>query len=399
MEHGIKDKTAVIGMGCSKFGERFDAGREDLVIEAVQEAVADAGIDFHDIDAFWFGTNISDIAGTGFSQIMKSRFKPVTRIENMCCTGSDIFRNACYAVASGAYDIVMAIGLEKLKDCGFSGLPAPFVDTDHTRPEAYEPDPTAPAMFSLLAPAYAKKYNIPQEKLKDALVKVAHKNHYNGSLNPKAMFRAEVPMDKIRKSPMIAAPYLSVMDCSGVSDGCACAIITRSEDAKKYRKDPMYVKAAEFAAANGSSERLQSYDFTSIEATAVLADRVYKQAGISDPVKQISLAEVHDCFTITEVVLYEDLQFSKRGEGWKDVLAGKFDMTGEIPVNIDGGLKAFGHPIGASGIRMIYESWLQFHEKAGKRQLDNPKLGLAHNLGGYPHKHVSAMTILGKEPG
>ncbi len=394
MATGIKDRTAVIGMGCTKFGERYDCGKEDLLVEAVHEALEDAGIEFNAIDAFWFGTMNTDYAGTAFSQRLKSQYKPVTRIENFCCTGSDVFRNACYAVATGEFDVVMAIGLEKLKDSGMSGGFGFPIDYDRTEPEL-----SAPAMFGMLAPAYAGKYGVTYDQMREVLPRIAYKNHYNGSLNPKAMFRQEIPLDQIKKSPMIAAPYLTIMDCSGVSDGCACAIITRTETAQRFRKDPMYVKAMELTAGPAHSQMHQSYDFTTIVETNQAAERAYKKAGITDPRTQISLAEVHDCFTITELILYEDLLFSERGQAWKDVLEGRFDLKGELPVNTDGGLKAFAHPVGASGLRMIYESWLQFHGRAGKRQLDDPKIGLAHNLGGMPWCGVAAITILGKELG
>jgi len=390
MAKGLKDRVSVIGMGCTSFGERFDCGKEDLVLEAVGEALADAGIEFNDIDAFWFGTACSDFAGIGFSKIMKSQYKPVTRIENYCCTGSDVFRNACYAVASGEFDVVMAIGMEKLKDGGMSGLAISPVDSDRT-----EPDISGPAMFGLLAPAYASKYGVTYEQMREVLPRITYKNHYNGSLNSKAMYRKEVPIEQIKKSPMMAAPYLTIMDCSGVSDGCACAIITRTEDAHKYRKDPMYVKASVMTAGPGHSDK--DYDFTTIVETSKAAEIAYKRAGITNPSKEISLAEVHDCFTITELILYEDLMFSERGMAWKDLMNGKFDKDGQIPVNIDGGLKSFGHPIGASGLRMLYESWLQFHGRAGKRQLEDPKIGMAHNLGGMPWLCVTAITLVGKE--
>lgn len=391
MAVGIKDRVATIGMGCSKFGERYDCSLEDLMIEAVSEALADAGIEFNDIDAFWFGTFQSGLAGISFSNRMKSQYKPVTRVENMCCTGMDAFRNACYAVAAGVCDIAMAIGAEKLKDSGFSGLALPHVDSDLTAPEL-----SAPAVFALLGPSYAHKYGLSERQLREVLARIAYKNHANGALNPKAQYRAEVPMEKILKSPMIAYP-LTIMDCSGVSDGCACAIVTRTEDAKKYRKDSMYVKALQITAGPAHSERHQSYDFTSVMETRYAAEAAYREAGIKFPKKEISLAEVHDCFTVTELTIYEDLMLSERGTGWQDVLDGVFDRNGALPVNIDGGLKSFGHPIGASGLRMLYELWLQFHNKAGKRQIENPKLGLAHNMGGTPHSCVSAITIVGKQ--
>jgi len=395
MAYSIKDKAAVVGMGCSKFGERFDASKEDLLLEAMNEALEDAGIGFEDIDAYWFGTFETALSGDGLSSIIQSEYKPVTRVENKCCTGSDAFRNACYAVISGAYDVVMAVGVEKLKDSGYSGIVNPVSLCE----DFAELEVTAPTMFELLAPAYAAKYGVSYENLRETLNHIAYKNHYNGSMNPKALYRKEVPLETLRKSPMISAPYLTVMDCSGVSDGAACAIIMRTEDALKHRKDPMFIKASDLAVGPLRNKASQEYEFLSITETAFLAKKMYKELGITDPAKQIDVAEIHDCFTITELVLYEDLMLSERGHGWRDALDGKFDRTGSTPVNIDGGLKAFGHPLGASGMRMLYECWLQFHGKAGKRQLDNPKLGLAHNLGGTPWICTTAMTFVGSELG
>lgn len=390
---GIKDKVSVIGMGCSKFGERFDASREDLILEAVNEALQDSGLEIEDIDAFWFGSYY-EFCGYTISNVLKTDFKPVTRVENNCCTGAEAFRNACYGVASGEYNIVMAIGMEKLKDNGYSGNPFPDTYRDGTAP-AYG----GPSGFSLLVPAYCKKYGVSFEEMREAMACVSYKNHRNGAMNPKAMYRKEVSKESILKSPMVCEPYISIMDCSGVSDGCACAILTATENAKKYRPDPMYVKCTEIASASGYGTLNTGYDYTTVQETCRCAERAYKKAGITDPVNQLSLVELHDCFTITEIVLYEDLMLSERGQGWKDSIEGKFTKEGKLPVNIDGGLKSFGHPIGASGIRMLYESWLQFHGKAGARQLDNPKLGLAHNLGGYPWENVSSVTIVGKELG
>jgi acetyl-CoA C-acetyltransferase len=390
---GIKDKFAVIGMGCSEFGERFNASREDLILEAVKEALEDSGLEIKDIDAFWFGSYY-EYAGITLSTILKIAYKPVTRVENNCCSGAEAFRNACYGVASGGYDVVMAIGMEKMKDFGFTGNPFPNLYRDNTAP-VYG----GPAGFAMLVPAYCEKYGVKFNDMREAMASVAYKNHSNGALNPKAMYRKEIPLDKIMASPMVCEPYLSIMDCSGVSDGCACAIITRSEDAKKFDKDPMYVKCADLVAGPGTSEICQGYDYTSIIETAVLAPESYRRAGIMNPINELDIVELHDCFTITEILLYEDLMLSEKGHGWRDAIDGTFMRDGKIPVNVDGGLKSFGHPIGASGIRMLYESWLQFHERAGKRQLDNPKLGLAHNLGGFPWLCVSSITIVGKELG
>jgi len=394
MNNGIMDRVAVVGMGCTKFGERYEASKEDLIVEAVKECIEDSNIELKDIDAFWFGTFHSEEAGVGLSQYLKTENKPVTRVENFCCTGTDAFRNACYAVASGAYDVVMAVGMEKLKDNGYSGLWTADLDCDKTETEI-----APPSLFAVLAPAYAKKYGLSYEQLREVLINITKKNHHNGSLNPKAMYQTDFSVEQIAASPWVAAPYLTVMDSSGVSDGCACAIIMRTDMARKHRKDPMYVKGLNIATASGHSKLHSSYDFTSIPEVVNCAQTIYKQVGITDPAKQLSLAEVHDCFTITELILYEDLGFSKRGEGWRDLLDGKFSIGGELPVNIDGGLKSFGHPIGASGIRMLYESWLQFHGKAGKRQLEDPRLGLAHNLGGMPYMGVQGITIVGNNLG
>ena len=391
---GIKDKVAIVGMGCTKFGERYDASREDLILEAISEALDNAGLELKDIEAFWFGS-FYEMHGTSLSSVIKPDFKPVTRIENNCATGADAIRNAAYAVASGEYKIVMAIGMDKLKDHGYSGNPFNHIYRDCT-----EPSFGGPASFSLLVPAYAEKFNVPFDQMREAMVHTSYKNHYHGSLNPKALYRKEVPLDSIRKSPMVCAPYLSIMDCSGVSDGAACAILTSADNAKSFPMDPMYIKASEIVASSGLAMYETSYDYTTIYETRHAAETAYRKAGIKDPAQELNVVELHDCFTITELVLYEVLGLSEIGEGWKDALADKFLLgNSSIAVNTDGGLKAMGHPVGASGIRMVYESWLQFHEKAGARQINDAHLGLAHCLGGKPWNNVSAVTIVGRDLG
>ena len=390
-KRGIYDKVAVIGMGCTRFGEHWDKSADDLLVEAAYEAFNDAGVEPDDIEAAWFGTYASGMTGNVLASSLKFKYIPITRVENACATGSEAFRNACYAVASGAYDIVLAIGVEKIKDSGFSGLVRINPANDGT-----EPNYTAPANFSFLAPAYFKKYGLTQAQGREVLTRIAWKNHYNGSMNPRAQYRSEVPLEVINRSPIVSSP-LGVMDCSGVADGAAAAIIVRSEDAHKYRKDPMYVKALTIAAGPGDGKLSQNFDFTSIKENVVAAETAYRAAGIKNPRKEIDMAVVHDCFTPRELVIYEDLGLSERGQGWKDALNGVFDLNGELPVNPDGGLKSFGHPIGASGLRMMYEVYKQFQGKAEKRQLDNPKIGITHNLGGAPWKCVCFMSVLGKE--
>ena len=390
---GIKDRVAIIGMGCTRFGEHWDKGTDDLLIDAAYEAYESAGIAPDDIEAYWLGTMGSGISGLTLSVPLKIGYKPVTLVENMCATGSEALRQACYAVASGAYDVAMAIGVEKLKDSGYSGLVISDPPNDGTLSNM-----TAPASFSLLAPAYFKKYGLDPEKGKDVLSRIAWKNHRNGAKNPKAQFQKEVPIETIRNSPKIADP-LGIMDCSGVSDGAAAAIVVRAEDAHKYRKDPVYIKALSFVAGPGEGPLTQAYDFTTFPEVVACAKDAYAQAGITKPREQISMAEVHDCFTPTELVLYEDLGFSPRGSACQDVMEGFFDLDGKLPVNPDGGLKSFGHPIGASGLRMMYEMWLQLRGEAGQRQLKDPRLGLTHNLGGVPGRCVSFVSVVGRSPG
>ena len=390
---GIKDRVANVGMGCTKFGEHWDKSAEDLMVEAAYAAHASAGTTPDDIDAYWLGTMASGVSGLTLSEPLKIQYKPVSRVENMCATGSESLRQACYAVASGAYDTAMAIGVEKLKDSGFSGLVMTNPPNDGT-PATITP----PALFSLLAPAYFKKYGLDPEKGRDVLARIAWKNHKNGAKNPKAQFQKEVSMEAIKNSPRIADP-LCIMDCSGVSDGSAAAIVVRAEDAYKYCKNPIFIKALSFVAGPAEGPISQEYDFTSFPEVVATAKDAYAQAGITNPREQISLAEVHDCFTPTELVLYEDLGFSARGTAWQDVIDGFFELEGKLPVNSDGGLKSFGHPIGASGLRMMYEMWLQLRGEAGPRQINNPKLGLTHNLGGQPGRCVSFVSVVGSQLG
>ncbi|MCY3592437.1 MAG: acetyl-CoA acetyltransferase, partial [Acidobacteria bacterium] len=342
---GICDRVAIVGMGCTKFGEHWNRSASDLLVDAVQEAYGSAGIEPDNVDAYWLGTTGSGISGLTLSEPLKIQYKPVTRLENMCATGSEAIRNAAYAVASGAYDLVMAVGVEKLKDSGFSGLTGSAPPGDGT-----ESGMTAPANFSLLAPAYAEKYGVDLETMRDVLTQIAYKNHYNGARNEKAQFQREVPIEKINASPKVAG-MLGIMDCSGVSDGSAAAVICRAEDAHKYNDNPIFIKALSFVAGPSEGAKRQDYDFTTFPEVVESARDAYVQAGIEDPREQISMAEVHDCFTPTELVLMEDLGFSPRGQAWKDTMDGRFDLDGEQPVNPDGGLKSFGHPIGASGLR------------------------------------------------
>lgn len=394
--HGIADKVAIVAMGCTQFGERWDRSTDDLLLEATSECLESLpGLSQDSVDAYWLGTLGSGQSGLTLSRALGTDDKPVTRVENYCATGSEAFRNACYAVAAGAYDVVMAIGVEKLKDSGYSGLLRADPPGDGT---AVELSLTAPAAFSLLDPAYCAKHGVHPDEMREAMTHVAWKNHQNGARNHKAQFRSPVSKDSIAAAPKVAG-RLGVYDCSGVSDGAACALIVSAERARDYTDTPMYVKALSLVAGSARGAMDPAYDFTTFPEVVKSARDAYEQAGIDRPAAQLSLAEVHDCFTPTEIVLMEDLGFSDAGRAWKDALGGAFDADGRLPVNPDGGLKSFGHPVGASGLRMLYEAWLQFRGQAGDRQLRDPHTALTHNLGGRPGGCVSFVSIVGNEIG
>ncbi len=289
----------------------------------------------------------------------------------------------------------MAVGAEKVKDSGYAGLNAFPIPSDGTGRTL-----TAAAMFSMVAPAYAQKYGVDEEQIKEVLARIAWKNHFNGARNSRAQFRKEMSLETIRASPRVAG-LLSVFDCAGVADGAAAAIVVRAEDAHRYTDHPIYIKALSLVAGNGSGLSDPDYDYTHFPEVEASAADAYAQAGITDPRRELAMAEVHDCFTPTELVLMEDLGFAGRGTAWKEELAGTFDLDGALPVNPDGGLKSFGHPIGASGLRMMFECWLQLRGEApeGRRIGNDRPLALTHNLGGYPGETVSFVSIVGREPG
>ena len=394
--HGIIDRVAIVGMGCTPFGERWGMSLDDLIIDAAQPTLASVGMVADEVDAFWFGTSQSAASGIALATPLRLTGKPVTRVENYCATGSEALRQACYAVASGAYDSAMALGAEKVKDSGYQGLNAFPVPTDGTNRTL-----TAAAMFSLILPAYAERYGVDEDELRYATARIAEKNHANGARNDLAQFRREVSAEEVCEMPPVAG-RLSVMDCAGVADGAAAAIVVRAEDAHRYTDRPLYVKALSLVTGDSSGLVDPGFDFTTLPECAAAAAEAYRQAGIADPRADLAMAEVHDCFTPTEMVLMEDLGFCERGTAWQEVLAGTFDLDGDLPVNPDGGLKAFGHPVGASGLRMFYEAWLQLRGDApADRSIPatDRTRALVHNLGGYPGEMVSFVGIVGREPG
>jgi acetyl-CoA C-acetyltransferase len=397
MASGIRDKVVIAGMGCTEFGERWNTGAEGLMVEAFEEALADAGIERSQIDAAWLGSAVDDV-NVGNSAIplataLRLQRIPVTRVENMCATGTEALRAAVYAVAAGACDIALALGVEKLKDTGYGGLP---LRTKGLANDLWMPYGSAPGTFAQLASAYEARHGLKHDDLKRAMAHVSWKSHQNGALNPKAHLRKIIPMETILNAPMIADP-LGLFDCCGVSDGAAAAIVTTPDIARGLgKRDLVSVKAVQVCTSNGWESQYGEWDGSYVRNTRDAAQRAYREAGVSDSRAEIGMTEVHDCFSITELVTMEDLGLADEGRAVFDILDGAFDRDGKVPCQIDGGLKCFGHPVGASGLRMAYEVYNQLLGRAGDRQRGNVDLGLTHNLGGQPANSVAAISIIGR---
>jgi acetyl-CoA C-acetyltransferase len=382
-------------MGCTPFGELWDRSVESLVVEACTEAIEDAGIELGEIQGAWLGTARSGHRGVALSNSLKLGTTPVTRIEAACATGTDALRNACYAVAAGNCNLALVCGLEKNKDYGFAGTPVsppsyPEVALSQTRPSL-----PMPSQFALLANAYFSKYGIDYQEGKRILGKIAVKNHRNGMDSPKAHLHREITLEEAVHAPLIAKP-LGFYDCCPVSDGCAAAIITRSELASRHRNDFILVKGIGLACGDEYAQIDEEYDWTYWRENRAAAATAYREAGITHPREEIDIAMVHDCFTINELISYEDLGFSPAGRAQEDIDKGFFERGGPLPVNTDGGLKCFGHPTGATGLRMIYEVYKQMQQKAGARQIKNVSVGLTHNIGGWPGAFTCTVAIFGK---
>ena len=386
---GIRDRVAVAGVGATRFTEHWEKDQEDLLVEAVDEACRDAGVERSDIQAIWAGIyyHTTGLGGAAAVDPLRMYGIPATRIENFCASGMDAFRNASFAVAAGVYDVVLACGVEKITDQGSRGLP-----NMREGMHPFLPAASAPALFAMSATRAFEVHGWNKEDL----ARVAVKNHANGEHHPKAHFRRAITMETALKAPMIAHP-LGRFDACAVSDGAAAVIVTRPEIAKrmKHKDDYVMVKANALAVYTAQPMYKPSFDYLGFPATQAASKMAYEEAGITDPFEQISLAEVHDCFTITELLNYEDLGFCKKGEGANFIRDGLSAADGPLPVNPSGGLKSFGHPIGATGCRMIGEVTRQLQGRAEGIQVKDPELGLAHNLGGPGA--VCSVTILGRQ--
>ncbi|GIW45731.1 MAG: hypothetical protein KatS3mg077_3013 [Candidatus Binatia bacterium] len=380
----MRDAVAVIGVGCTRFGDLYEKGYEELICEAAFEAYADANIDPKEIEAAYLGTYLPGPGGgksaTSLADALRLYDRPITRVENYCATGTDAFRNACLAIASGTYDIALVVGAEKLKDRPGRGLPRfghPLLAKGNS----------APGLFALAANRYMHTFHVGR----DVLAKVAVKNHYNGARNPRAHLRMEISEEKVLSAPIIAWPF-GLFDCCPTTDGAAAAILCRTELAKRFRSDFAVVKGVGLAVTAGRPYFDPTFDYLGFRSTQQAAQQAYKMAGISP--RDVDFAEVHDCFTWTELTNMEDLGFCSKGEAAYWVREGRTALSGDLPINPSGGLKSFGHPIGASGVRMIFECVMQLRGACGERQVKNPEIGLAHNVGGPGA--VSCVVILGQ---
>ena len=381
----IRDKVAIIGVGCTKFGELWDMNYEDMVVDACYEAMQDAGIESKDIQAAWYGTYSQAQGGLPLAHALKLEQLPITRIENACATGGDTVRNAAAFVAAGLYDIVLAVGVDKRKDGGDGGNAALF--------QGAESQVRFPP-FALAAMRYAHHYGLSVEQLKDTLGRIAIKNHRNGALNPKAALQREITMEQYLNAPAINWP-LGLYDCCADVDGAAACIVTTPEIAKHFRDDYVLLKGMGLS-IGAKQPRLQStHDMGHAQETVVAGQEAYRMAGIKDPLKELDMAEPLDAFTVVELVCYEDLGLAPRGGAPAMVRDGVFEREGALPVNIDGGLKAFGHPGGPTGIKMIYEVCKQMQGKAGKRQLKDVSLAMSHNQGGWAGQYATFVGIYG----
>jgi len=378
-----KRNIAIIGIGVTKFGELFDQSYDDLVRDAALQAVDDAGIAMDEVQAGWLSTAFPEIgvfkgrSGMDLSEPLNLYDIPVTRVSNFCASGADAVRNAANALAAGECDVAMALGVEKLRDRSpQDSIVKMMVELSHPY---YQKGFTAAGTFAVYANRIMHEYGVTKEDI----ASISVKNHYHGTLNNKAHHRRACSLDQVLNSPMVADP-LTVMDSCPTTDGAACVIMVRAEDVDLTKHKPVYIQGIGLSISSGWDLPFfdPKHDFLSFKATQNAAKMAYKQAEITNPMEEIDLAEVHDCFSIVELLTYEDLGLCKQGEA-KDLIRGKVtQLGGEIPVNVSGGLLSCGHPVGATGVRMVVEVAEHLRGTAGERQVKNAKRGITHNIGG-----------------
>lgn len=372
-------EVAVIGAGITAFGERWDTSFRDLCTEAGVAALEDVNVAGEQIDAMFVGSMsagrfigqehvgalVADYVGLGGELHV-----PATRVEAACASGGLAFRQAVAAVASGMSDVVVAAGVEKMTDVSdATDVLAGAADREW---ESFA-GATFPGLYAMIACDYMNKYGLTREQL----AQVAVKNHYHGARNPYAQFRSEITQSTVIKSTLVASP-LRLFDCSPVSDGAAVVIVCPMERAKEFTDTPIKVLAS--AQAGDTIALHDRPDFSTLGATVAAGNAAFKQAKLER--KDIDYVEVHDCFTIAELCAIEDLGFVPKGTAGKFTEEGETQIGGKLPVNTSGGLKACGHPVGATGIKQVWEVVQQLRGEAGKRQVDGAEIGMTQNVGG-----------------
>ncbi len=380
---GIAGEVAIVGAAMTRFGVLHDVGYLDLVAEAGHGAVTDAGLTMDAIDAAWLATaepqtsGLIGDSGAAVAEALRFSPRPVTRVSNFCTSGMEAVRGAALAVAAGEYDIVLAIGAEKMRDVTPKGsLVAKTAEGSHP---TLAKGRTAPGQFALLANRYLDTYGYPR----DDLARVAMKNHRNAMSNPSAQFGSELTMEQVLEAPIVAEP-LGLYDCTPTTDGGAAVVVASREWAQANASHYALIDGVGLSVTGGYVSNFfeESGDYLGFASTREAAARAYRQAGITDPRSELDLVECHDCFTITEIVNTEDLGLAERGKGVELLRSGATAHDGEIPVNVSGGLQACGHPVGATGVRMVVEIANQVTGRAGARQVAGATKGLAHTLGG-----------------
>ncbi|MFC2114443.1 acetyl-CoA acetyltransferase [Bacteroidota bacterium] len=392
----MKKNIAIIGIGSTPFGDLFSYSYDDLVREAATAAMKDAGIGPEDLQAAWLSTAFPEIgvfkgrSGMDLAEPLGIFGIPVTRVSNFCASGADAIRNAANALAAGECDVAMALGVEKLRDrAPQDSIVKMMVELSHP---FYQKGFTAAGTFAVYANRMMHEYGVTKEDI----ASVSVKNHFHGSMNEKAHYRASCTIDQVLSSPMVANP-LTLMDSCPTTDGAACVIMVRAEDVDKSKHKPINIDGIGLSISTGWDLPFfdSGHDFLSFQATRDAAAIAYRQAGITKPFEEIDLVEVHDCFSIVELITYEDLRLCKAGES-KELIRGKAtQLGGEIPVNVSGGLLSCGHPVGATGVRMVVEVANHLRGQAGERQVKGAKRGLTHNIGGPGA--IASVIILNNE--
>lgn len=371
--------VAVIGAGITKFGERWDTSFRDLCTEAGIAALEDANVAGEQIDALFVGSMsagrfvgqehvgalVADYVGLG-----GDLHTPATRVEAACASGGLAFRQAVAAVSSGMSDVVIAAGVEKMTDVGDStDVLAGAADREW---ESFA-GATFPGLYAMIACDYMHKYGLTREQL----AQVSVKNHYHGARNPFAQFQNEITQSTVINSTLVASP-LRLFDCSPVSDGAAVVVVCPLEKAREFTDTPIRVLAS--AQAGDTIALHDRPDFSTMGATVAAGNSAFRQAKLER--KDIDFVEVHDCFTIAELCAIEDLGFVPKGTAGKFTEQGETQLGGRLPVNTSGGLKACGHPVGATGIKQIWEVVQQLRGEGGKRQVEGAEIGMTQNVGG-----------------